>query len=647
MSPHVPMTAQEWFTVAELAELALPGLPTTKRGIQMIADREGWATYRDSTGAACFRPRKARGGGLEYHVSLLPEAARTKLSKVRPAKAERVDRESALLRYDRLPQTVKDEALRRLTIIQRVETLQRDGLTKNKAIEYAAQEIVRAARASGEKPAASERTIHAWFERVRGVAACDRVAYLAPSYAGRAATSAIPEEAWELYKANYLRLEKPTHARCYRDLEAIAAKREWTLPSQKTFERRIEAEVAENVRIHLREGPKAARHAFPYADRDKSMMHPHQVANLDGHIWDVFCLFENGVIGRPVSVAVQDIFSGFPLAVRFDTTLNHHGVRLALGDTFRDYGLVERLIMDNGTENQARQISGGHARFRCKAKVEEADGLLKILGIKPVFAKPYWGQAKPIERMFGDWARDIAKHPAFAGAYVGHKTDAKPENYRSKAVPIAEFERIVRLELERYRQQLGRRGAGMNGRSFADVYWEGVKAAPPQKLTTEQLRLCMLASEPRPMDRQSGFVSIMDHRYWSEALGALKRQRVIVRFDPADLSKPVYIYSLDGRFLAEAPRTMQGSYDNARDAQDISKAGRDYRRLTAAAAKLAKRLGIEDVAAELDGAPPAPARKATGNVVAPAFGVPRKPDTHSEFTSQADRVLLARFQGGS
>ncbi len=61
-----------WLTPAEIAELALPGLPTTKRGVQIVAEREDWARF-----VGMCRPRAGRGGGVEYHVNLLPVAART------------------------------------------------------------------------------------------------------------------------------------------------------------------------------------------------------------------------------------------------------------------------------------------------------------------------------------------------------------------------------------------------------------------------------------------------------------------------------------------------------------------------------------------------------------------------------------------
>lgn len=66
-----------WFTAAELADAAvsgeLEGLPTTQRGIRLLANREGWAQHR---GLAKVRPGREGGGGLEYHIELLPAPTR-------------------------------------------------------------------------------------------------------------------------------------------------------------------------------------------------------------------------------------------------------------------------------------------------------------------------------------------------------------------------------------------------------------------------------------------------------------------------------------------------------------------------------------------------------------------------------------------
>jgi putative transposase len=63
-----------WYSAAELAELALPGLPATERGIQLLAERKGW--NRPSRN---MREKAGRGGGIEYRIELLPADARMHL----------------------------------------------------------------------------------------------------------------------------------------------------------------------------------------------------------------------------------------------------------------------------------------------------------------------------------------------------------------------------------------------------------------------------------------------------------------------------------------------------------------------------------------------------------------------------------------
>lgn len=63
-----------WYSAAELADLALPGLPETERSIQRLADREGW--NKDKRLA---RQRAGRGGGMEYRIERLPVEARMAL----------------------------------------------------------------------------------------------------------------------------------------------------------------------------------------------------------------------------------------------------------------------------------------------------------------------------------------------------------------------------------------------------------------------------------------------------------------------------------------------------------------------------------------------------------------------------------------
>lgn len=64
-----------WLSAKEIAEAAaaglMPGMPTTKRNVNAYADRHRWA----DTAQARLRGGREGGGGLEYHIDLLPTAA--------------------------------------------------------------------------------------------------------------------------------------------------------------------------------------------------------------------------------------------------------------------------------------------------------------------------------------------------------------------------------------------------------------------------------------------------------------------------------------------------------------------------------------------------------------------------------------------
>ncbi|MFG1466868.1 DNA-binding protein, partial [Xanthobacter sp. DSM 24535] len=73
---------KEWWTPAELAVSQLPDIPTTRIGINLMADRGNWRNPDHEYPAnpkGHWRRREGRGGGYEYHYSCLPLRARTTL----------------------------------------------------------------------------------------------------------------------------------------------------------------------------------------------------------------------------------------------------------------------------------------------------------------------------------------------------------------------------------------------------------------------------------------------------------------------------------------------------------------------------------------------------------------------------------------
>lgn len=71
----------EWKTSTEWSKLAIPAIPNTRQGVEALAAREGWRSLGDQKA----RKRAGRGGGWEYHVSCLPDAAQADFARHRRA----------------------------------------------------------------------------------------------------------------------------------------------------------------------------------------------------------------------------------------------------------------------------------------------------------------------------------------------------------------------------------------------------------------------------------------------------------------------------------------------------------------------------------------------------------------------------------
>ncbi len=129
-----------WFTAAELAELKLPGLPSTKRKVNERASKECWALQVDGDGMPLARTRQARGGGLEYHVSILPAATQAALMRrgisaaCEPVEDERLRQGTMWSWYEAQSDKVKAEAERRNAILTQVFALIEQGISTSTAV---------------------------------------------------------------------------------------------------------------------------------------------------------------------------------------------------------------------------------------------------------------------------------------------------------------------------------------------------------------------------------------------------------------------------------------------------------------------------------------------------------------------------------
>lgn len=606
----------EWWTASEIADAALPDMPATRQGVEQVIKRDDWR----AKGTALARRRAGKGGGWEYSWKLFSEQAKRKLLQpVAPAAPVRMGRDEAWVYYDGLPQDVKDKAAVRLAVIQQVEAIEAAvGCGKHRA-------VCDVALTSG----AGVRTIWGWIAMIDGVRSDDRLAYLAPrnrAAPDRPRAKDCTPEFFDVIKADFLRLEAPPFTDCYRRALRVAKASGWDTLPERTMRRRLDSEVTQVRQILARKGLDAVKRMYPPQTRDKTALVALEAVNADFHKFDVFVRWpaprgEEPQILRPQMVAFQDIYSGRILAWRMDVTPNSTAVMLCAGDMIETWGIPQHILLDNGREFAAKAITGGSpTRFRFKVKEDDIPGLFTGLGCNIHWATPYSGQSKPIERAFRDMCSSISKDPRLAGAYTGNTIANKPENYGSKAIDLEDFLAVVAEGIEEHNTRMGRRSEVAWGRSFAEVFNESYAVAPIRKATEAQRRLWLLGAEGIRADRHTGQIKFQGNEFWEPWMASVANQRVIIRFDPANLFSGVHVYSADNAYLGHAECRLKAGFFDMDEARMHGRARATWMKAERAALAAQRQMTAAEVGAMLDDLNPDPAPSVEAKVVKANFG---------------------------
>lgn len=613
------------FEALDIASIA-SALGITKRSAERRASKEGW-TFESKTGlggAKRYYPTSKLPVEIQAALLLRNDIGQTApqlpVLSIKPRRRQATQSDAqvqaAWQRYESAPQHIKDTAQQRLRALQAVDALVNGGRSLMDARELVAVQLQREGVRGG-----SVASLCRWSKEANAAEVQHRLALLVPSYSGGTASAEIPAEAWDTYKADYLRLEAPSASSCYDRLARIAKVNGWVIPTRKTFERRIKAEFNRATLLLAREGMEALNRTFPAQERDRSVFHALEAVNADGHKFDVFVRWPDGTIGRPIMVGVQDLYSGKLLGYRVAETESADLARFAFRDVIQTYGIPTHIWLDNGRAFASKLLTGGTAnRFRFKIKADDPVGILTNLGCDIRWTTPYHGQAKPIERAWRDMCDRIAKHPALAGAYTGNKPDAKPENYGSKAVPADEFMTVLHAEIAAHNAREGRRTRICAGQhSFDQAFNQSYATSPIRRATEEQLRHLLLATDVVSTDSRDGSVRLSGNRYWCAALGAHAGRKVQLKFDPMSLHTSVEVYTLANVHIGTADCIAAVGFADTNAAREHARAKRNYRRAAQDQLAAERRMDAASVAAQLPG--PMPDALPAPGVVAPLFNL--------------------------
>lgn len=524
---------------------------------------------------------------------------------------------SSAVTLDSLTERHRAVAADRVLVLQLVEQLAEEhGLTA--AVHIAAERCGHGAS-----------SIRRWRAQVAGAPRSEWASVLAPRWHGRSSTEDCSEDAWQFLLGAYLRPEQPSFRDAHRRTIDVAKAKGWTLPTEKVCRARYEREVPFEAALLRRRGADALAAEYPAQIRDRSGMVALQAVNADGHRWDVQVEWPDGSHGRPMMIAWQDLYSGKVLSWRIDRNENSAAIRLALGDMVENYGIPHDAYLDNGRGFASRMLSGRvKHRYRFAIKEEEPAGAFSLLGIDIHWTTPYHGQAKPIERAFRDLCETIAKHPSFSGAYTGRSTAHKPANYGSRVIPLADFLRVVELEIRAHNARPARRTRVCAGKlSFDDAFERSYADVPVRKVTDDQRRLLLMAAEGIRV--RKGGVHLLGNQFWCPEIAPHQGKPLVVRFDPEDVQAGVYCYDASGRYIGFAECSVAVGFGDVGAAREHNRKRRSWAKAVRSAAKELGATAADEVGrmhqdaleGEL-GAPSSPSSK----VVRPEFRRPKTPE---------------------
>ncbi len=536
----------------------------TVRWIQARAKKEAWP-YTIATG---------RGGKIPlYAVSTLPEDIQAALlNKEKPAESLPVESPGGinpnLNPNSNRKGTIKTDMSRPTTLDRQAVAAARADLVRayvehlnqaGRGSKTAARKGFMAAYNAGQSyprlfgilGPVSWQTIERWkrsFETANLPALADR--------RGRpAGTGLLTPQQTEILLSCVLHPNRPLIAEAIRMAKAVmASKGIENGHSERTYRRWLAQWKDRHYHIWVwtREGSKAWNDKCAlYIERDYDTIEVGDLVVADGHILNFEII--NPWTGKPKRMTLivwRDMKSSYPLGWEIMPTENTQAIASALRRSILRLGKIPQVAyLDNGK-------AFGSKFFNSDLTESGLFGLFARLNIKTIFAWPYHGQSKTIERFF----RDFAELERWCPTYVGTSIDKKPprllrgETLHRKVyekwtggqcLTMEQAHRAIAAWFDQYVQRP--QSGHLNGRCPAEVFETGRgPGVDPAELT-----FLMMAQEIRHI-RRNGIHFLGRNYYHPELYG--RRHQVLIRYD-LQAPEEIYVFETDGRFICSAKQT--------------------------------------------------------------------------------------------
>ena len=331
--------------------------------------------------------------------------------------------------------------------------------------------------------------------------------------------------------------------------------------SESTYRRWLQdwISVNDHIWVFSRKGAKAWNdECARYIERDYSLINVGDIVVADGHVLNFEIL--NPWTGKPKRMTLivwLDMKSSYPLGWEIMPTENTQAISAAL----------RRAIICLGKYPQVAYLDNGRAfksRFFNNVEFDETgfEGLYKRLGMKTIFAWPYHGQSKTVERFFGTFAELERWAPTYSGTSIENKPPRMMRGEKlhrrlynkvtgDNVLTMEQAHRAVAAWFDLYAQRPQR--GHLEGRAPVDVFLEekgpGVDKA--------ELTYLMMTRTCRAIRRNGINLPICKNRtnqpgtnYYHPALYGRKHMAT-VKYDLQDPSC-IYVFDQHNKFICKA-----------------------------------------------------------------------------------------------
>lgn len=375
----------------------------------------------------------------------------------------------------------------------------------------------------------------------------------------------IPAEAWELFYALYMTQQKRSVSLCY-DI----TKMEYPMiPSSKAFARKVQT-IPYYAILYYREGPKAFNDALPYMERSRLDIASNDIWFSDHHLVDTFVKSADGTKAiRPWLTVFFDARSNRVMSfVVRNADPNATVVKRCFRLGVEQHGVPNEVYFDNGKDYRSSSFSRDYPL-----------SLVNQLGVGTIYATPYHGAAKTVERFFGTFTNRFSRR---FSTYTGCNAKIRPECMQTsdkeilaQAPALDRYIELLSAYIAEYNQTPSN-GIDMCGKCPEQVYFENL-AVKRVVSDLDALRLLCGNAEERVVHKNG--VSIKNNNYFNDLLLAHLGERVIVVYDPDNIDK-MAIFDMDNRAICMAEAKVRTPFRHTTE-QDYIQAAKEKKKARA------------------------------------------------------------------